>query len=201
MNLGGSGEVATLVADVSGSPEAEGVTATGDVPPQLAELIEGEISANYGAQNSGPHPAPSHQAATAFVAACTGNGRKTSAAPVPMTQTPAGAPPAACITQDGRKIAATRLRAVGTEPFWGARIEGRCVTYSHPEDQSGTRVWTRFSGSAAPGTWTGALGGKPFVLRTRPQAACSDGMSDRRYPIEVLLTVGGEERQGCAERL
>ena len=93
---------------------------------------------------------------------------------------------------------ANRLRAVGTEPFWGARIDGRCVTYSHPEDQSGTRVWTRFSGTSSNGAWTGALGGKPFVLRTRRQADCSDGMSDNRYPIAVTLTVGGEQRSGCA---
>lgn len=92
-----------------------------------------------------------------------------------------------------------RIRAVGTEPFWGARIDGRCVTFSHPEDQSGSRVWTRFSGTVQSGVWSGAYEGKPFVLRTRRQADCSDGMSDRRYPIAVTLSVLGEDRQGCAE--
>jgi uncharacterized membrane protein len=62
-------------------------------------------------------------------------------------------------------------------------------------------VWTRFSGTAASGSWTGTLGGKPFVLRTRPQAGCSDGMSDNRYPIAVTLSVGGEQRTGCAQPL
>jgi uncharacterized membrane protein len=98
-------------------------------------------------------------------------------------------------------VPANRLRAVGTEPFWGARVEGRCVTYSHPDDQQGTRIWTKFSGSAASGTWTGAIGGKPFVLSTRPEQGCSDGMSDRRYPLAVALTVMGEQRTGCAEPL
>ena len=101
--------------------------------------------------------------------------------------------------QDGERLAVAPLRALGTEPFWGARIEGRCVTYSHPDDQQGTRVWTRYTPGDAGGTWTGALGGRPFVLRTRPQPGCSDGMSDRRYPIAVTLTVGGEARVGCAE--
>ena len=96
----------------------------------------------------------------------------------------------------------TPLRAVGTEPFWGARIEGRCVTYSHPDDQAGTRVWTRYApGPAGGGTWSGALGGRRFVLATRPAPGCSDGMSDRRYPIAVELLVGGERRSGCAEPL
>lgn len=121
---------------------------------------------------------------------------------MPAQQKQDAAPKAgACDLQDGSALPPLRLRAVGTEPFWGARIEGRCVTYSHPEDQAGTRVWTKFEGSALAGSWSGALNGQPFKLRTRAQAGCSDGMSDRLYPIEVSLTVGGEERQGCAEPL
>ena len=62
-------------------------------------------------------------------------------------------------------------------------------------------MWTKFSGTTANGSWTGSLGGSPFVLRTRPQPGCSDGMSDNRYVIAVSLTVGGEQRTGCAEPL
>jgi uncharacterized membrane protein len=116
----------------------------------------------------------------------------------PASPAPAAA---ACRTQDGKPVPANRLRAIGTEPFWGAIVEGRCVTYSHPDDQQGTRVWTRFSGTAANGSWTGALRGSPFVLRTKPQPGCSDGMSDNRYPIAVTLSVGGEERTGCARQI
>lgn len=102
--------------------------------------------------------------------------------------------------QGSERLTVAPLRAIGTEPFWGARIEGRCVTYSHPDNQQGTRVWTRYAPRpGGGGTWTGTLEGRPFALRTRPQAGCSDGMSDRRYPVAVELTVGGEERRGCAE--
>ena len=113
---------------------------------------------------------------------------------------PAAAPEGAgpCLLQDGERLETRALRAVGTEPFWGARIEGRCVTYSTPEDQAGTRVWTTFSGTAEQGSWTGALNGKRFELRTTPQPDCSDGMSDTVYPIAVTLLVGGEQRRGCA---
>jgi uncharacterized membrane protein len=100
--------------------------------------------------------------------------------------------------QDGKKLDVKPLRAIGTEPFWGARIAGRCVTYSTPDDQQGTRIWTKFSGTAEQGVWAGALGGRRFELRTSPQAGCSDGMSDNVYPIAVSLTVSGEERRGCA---
>lgn len=110
----------------------------------------------------------------------------------------AGQGTSACRVQDGKAVPANAIRAIGTEPFWGATVEGRCVTYSTPEDQEGTRVWTRFSGAAESGHWAGALDGQPFVMATRPEAGCSDGMSDTRYPIAVTLTVRGEQRTGCA---
>jgi uncharacterized membrane protein len=103
--------------------------------------------------------------------------------------------------QDGIPLPPIELRAVGTEPFWGARVEGRCLTYSHPEDQAGTRIWTRFTGKPDAGEWRGAYGGKIFILRTREHPNCSDGMSDRRYPLAIELTVRGEQRSGCAAPL
>ena len=144
---------------------------------------------------TGPHPAPPQGLARAFVAACGKGAPDPSPGPAPK---PAAGGISACLMQDGRRLSVTPLRAVGTEPFWGARIEGRCVTYSHPEDQQGTRVWTRYSANRGGGTWTGALGGQRFILATRPQPGCSDGMSDKRYPFAVALTVGGEQRRGCA---
>ena len=101
--------------------------------------------------------------------------------------------------QGSERLHVTPHRAVGTEPFWAARIEGRCVNYSHPEDQDGTRVWTRYAKGPDGDTWSGALGGRLFQLRTRTEPGCSDGMSDKRYPLAVELIVHGEQRRGCAE--
>lgn len=109
-------------------------------------------------------------------------------------------PASACLVQDGREIPENAIHAVGTEPFWAADVQGRCVTYSTPENQRGTRVWTRFSGSVEKGSWSGAFEKREFLMRTMPMDGCSDGMSDKRYPIAVTLKVGGEERRGCAER-
>ena len=203
LSFGSGTEAVALVADTRGDTRRGGVSGTGEVPDNLAALIAGPISASYGAQTSGPHAAPPASLARAFAAAC-GEGGSPSEPVQPGSEPspqPQPQPAGACLTQDGKAVPANRLRAIGTEPFWGARIEGRCVTYSHPEDQQGTRVWTRFSGTATNGSWTGALGGSPFVLRTRPQPGCSDGMSDNRYPIAVTLTVGGEKRTGCAHPL
>ena len=104
----------------------------------------------------------------------------------------------ACLIQDGEPLRITPIKAIGTEPFWGARVEGRCVTYSTPEDQDGTRIWTRYDPGPDGGAWVGALDGQPFRLVTRLRPDCSDGMSDRRYPMEAILSVRGEERRGCA---
>jgi uncharacterized membrane protein len=105
----------------------------------------------------------------------------------------------ACRKEDGEVIPANALKAVGTEPFWAARIYGRCVTYMTPENQAGTRIWASFDGSRDSGVWTGFYKEQRFVLRTRPAPGCSDGMSDKSYPVGVTLVVGGEERIGCAE--
>ena len=190
LSFGGGGEVAALVADAQGDRARGGVSGSGAAPAELQRMLSGPVSASYGAQSSGPHPPPPADLAASLVRACAER-RAAGTTPPPVQ---AGA----CRTQDGREIAANRLRAIGTEPFWGARIEGRCVTYSTPEDQAGTRVWARFSGARDAGVWTGSLNGKPFVLKTRPAPGCSDGMSDNRYPVSVNLSVGGEQRQGCA---
>jgi uncharacterized membrane protein len=201
LSFGSGGNAHALVADTRGDAQRGGVSGTGAVPGNLAALIGGPVSVSYGAQASGPHPAPRADLARAFVGACREGGASSTPTPTPTT-TPSPTPSqvSACLMQDDERLTVAPLRAVGTEPFWGARIEGRCVTYSHPENQQGTRVWTRYAPRpGGGGTWTGSLGGKPFVLRTRPQAGCSDGMSDKRYPLAVELTVAGEERRGCVE--
>ncbi len=195
LSFGGGGEVVALVADSGGDRERGGVSATTAVPDDLVALISGPVSASYGAQTSGPHETPPPQLAQAFAAACSGG----ETLPPPQPPTSDDAPVSACLTQGGKRIPANRLRAVGTEPFWGARIEGRCVTYSTPEDQQGTRIWTAFTGSPENGQWAGFLNDQRFVLRTRAQPGCSDGMSDIRYPISVTLTIGADRRRGCAE--
>ncbi|HEX9947611.1 MAG TPA: hypothetical protein VGA98_08730 [Allosphingosinicella sp.] len=196
LSFGGGGDSVALVADTAGDKQRGGVSGFGAAPDNLATLVAGPISASYGAQSSGPHPAPPPALSSAFVAAC-----REGAAPAPQPLKPGAAAAGPCLLQDGKPIRVAPVRAIGTEPFWGARVEGRCVTYSHPEDQKGTRIWTRFAPAPGGGSWSGTLGGKRFQLRIRPQPGCSDGMSDRRYPLAADLVVGGERRSGCAEPL
>jgi uncharacterized membrane protein len=196
LSFGSGGEVVALVADPRGDAQRGGVSGTGPVPDDLKGLVAGPIGASYGAQHSGPHAAPPSELSRPFVTACFGHA--SAALKAASKRTPATSP---CLVQDGKLLRLSPLKAVGTEPFWGARIEGRCVTYSHPDDQKGTRLWTRFTPGPDGGIWAGALGGHKFELRTRTAAGCSDGMSDKRYPIAVKLIVNDEQRSGCAEPL
>jgi uncharacterized membrane protein len=149
------------------------------------------VSASYGSQTSGPHPAIPAELLGAFVASC-----QVGKVPPAIAGKANGG---ACNMQGNNRLAVQPLRAVGTEPFWAAAVEGRCVTYSHPEDQAGSRIWTRYTaGAGGGGTWSGTHAGKPFTLRIRAAPGCSDGMSDRRYPLAADLLVGGEQRRGCA---
>lgn len=194
LSFGSGGNVVALVADSRGDTQRGGVSGSGPVPDDLKRLVGGPVAASYGAQRSRPHAAPPVDLVRPFVTACFNHA--SAALQAASKPTPSTSP---CLVQDGELLRMTPLKAIGTEPFWGARIEGRCVTYSHPEDQTGTRVWTKFNTGPQGGIWIGTLGGKPFELRTRPQPGCSDGMSDNRYPIAVTLTVNGEQRSGCAE--
>ncbi|QPQ54482.1 hypothetical protein IC614_09050 [Allosphingosinicella flava] len=196
LSFGSGGSVTALVAGSHGDAGRGGVSGTGPAPSDLDALIAGPVAVTYGSQTSGPLPAPPAAFADRFVAACAGEDAPDSPKPVP----PVAASP--CMMQGETRLAVAPLRAAGTEPFWAARIEGRCVTYSHPEDQAGTRVWTRYTpGAEGGGTWSGALNGRAFELRLRPEAGCSDGMSDTAYPLAADLLVNGERRRGCAAPL
>jgi uncharacterized membrane protein len=193
LSFGSGGHAVALVADTKGDAERGGVSGTGSVPGDLAQLTGGQPSASYGSQKSGPHPAVPRGLSDAFVKACAGGGGKAvqNAQPAAPTANP-------CLVQEGVPLQVAPRRAVGTEPFWSAGIVGRCVTYAHPEDQSGTRIWTRYAKGPDGETWSGALGGQAFELRIRSRPGCSDGMSDRSYPLSAELNVRGEKRSGCA---
>jgi len=118
--------------------------------------------------------------------------------PAPAQPKPAADHP--CNIQDGQPLT-HKLKALGTEPFWAAEVDGRCVTYKTPEDQQGTRIWTHVETGPDGPAFNGALNGRQFQLYVKPSAGCSDGMSDRTYPLDAVLRVNGETRKGCAEQL
>lgn len=90
------------------------------------------------------------------------------------------------------------VKLVGTEPFWGIELTGTEVIYSgldRPE-QRGPQPRPVIQGTVATfGTETTA--GTDIDI-TLTATECSDGMSDRTYPMTALVKVGEEELSGCA---
>lgn len=104
-----------------------------------------------------------------------------------------------CFVQEGKRLEIATKLARGTEPFWSARIDGRCVIYATPENMRGIRVWTHYHAGENSQVWSGSLDGRLFELVLQAQPGCSDGMSDERYRIAAHLLINGERRSGCAK--
>lgn len=89
------------------------------------------------------------------------------------------------------------VHVVGTEPFWSGEIKSGSLTYRTPENEQGETVGVeRFSGLGGF-SYSGTLNGSNFDMMVT-LGECSDGMSDRTYPLIVTLKTAAETRQGCA---
>jgi uncharacterized membrane protein len=91
----------------------------------------------------------------------------------------------------------TRFTALGTEPFWAAKVNGDKLTYSTPEEQVGRTISVTRSMRGELVDLAGTLAGKDLTL-TLSAGPCSDGMSDTVYPFTVRRRFGADEQRGCA---
>ncbi len=90
------------------------------------------------------------------------------------------------------------LRALGTEPFWGVDVTANELLYSgvdRPERRA-THDGPEVMGTVA--TWQGTTPDGDGMTLTLMATECSDGMSDRTYPLTARLQVGDETLNGCA---
>lgn len=90
------------------------------------------------------------------------------------------------------------VRALGTEPFWSLEIAPDGLTFTgvdRPEART-ANPGPVVQGAAAEWTARAADGAEWRVTLTG--ADCSDGMSDRTYPLTARLKIGDETLTGCA---
>ena len=90
-----------------------------------------------------------------------------------------------------------RFTALGTEPFWAAKVVGARLTYITPEDQVGRPIAVARTGRGDSVEFATTLAGKRLTL-TVTAGPCSDGMSDTVYPFAVRRRLGDDEQPGCA---
>ena len=86
--------------------------------------------------------------------------------------------------------------ALGTEPFWAAKVAGNRLTYMTPEDQAGQTIAVARKDGAELVELSGTLAGKPLAL-TITKGPCSDGMSDVVYRWSVERRLGDDVQRGC----
>ncbi len=111
---------------------------------------------------------------------------------------PGGANDASGAQTVGGVDLAQPVRALGTEPFWSVEITPQQLIYSGVDrpEQEIVNPGAKVSGSTAVIEAKDAVGAS-FVI-TLKAAECSDGMSDRIYPLEAEVKVGAETLKGCA---
>ncbi len=88
------------------------------------------------------------------------------------------------------------VRATGTEPFWSVTVTDTGLRYATPDKPDGVAVAvSRFAGRGGL-SFSGEMDGAPLTLAITP-GACSDGMSDRRFPFVATLRIGEATQKGC----
>lgn len=90
------------------------------------------------------------------------------------------------------------LRALGTEPFWGVDITPETLTYTAVDaaEVTANNPGPTIQGTTAVYAAAGADG--TTLVVTLIATECSDGMSDRVYPLTARVELGQQTLNGCA---
>ena len=121
---------------------------------------------------------------------------------VACSQEPAQAPEAAPSAEPAPVLAGVDLtqpvRVLGTEPFWGLDITPAGLVYSgldRPEQRADNGGPDILGTSAS---WSETTDAGVELKVDLFATECSDGMSDRVYPLTARVEIGGETLAGCA---
>jgi uncharacterized membrane protein len=93
------------------------------------------------------------------------------------------------------------FQLIGTEPFWGLRIDSVGMTFTTPVDTAGERFPS--STPVLVGDtlrWNSLDSAGRMVEAIVITAPCSDGMSDKVWSHRARVIIGREQYDGCAER-
>lgn len=90
------------------------------------------------------------------------------------------------------------VRVLGNEPFWAVEITAQGLTYSGLDraEQKAANAGPTLQGNLA--SWTAKTEAGNDLTITLTATDCSDGMSDRTYPLTAKVEIGGETLTGCA---
>lgn len=98
---------------------------------------------------------------------------------------------------DKTQVVPHSFRAIGTEPFWSAQVEGAMLTWSTPEQPGSLAVPVTRKERAGGAILNAMIDGQVLELEITG-GPCSDGMSDVVYPLSVTRRLDGDTQRGCA---
>ena len=85
------------------------------------------------------------------------------------------------------------ITLTGTEPFWNILFGNGRMVFSSPDSHTGETTTTPFILTRAGAEWHGKTM-DIYLTAIR----CSDGMSDRGYPLKAVVHIGSSVLKGCA---
>lgn len=90
------------------------------------------------------------------------------------------------------------LRVLGNEPFWAVEIDAQSLKYSGVDRplQTAANPGPVLQGTTA--VFTAMTDQNNALVVTLIDTDCSDGMSDRIYPLTAQVQIGTETLNGCA---
>lgn len=112
----------------------------------------------------------------------------------PPAEAPKAEPPPATVRDFSQPITAR-----GNEPFWALSLDGTHVKLTRPDHPDVVAETPGASIEPGRATWIATAPGQQITI-TLYESACSDGMSDRRYPMTAEVTLINESLRGCAAR-
>ena len=90
------------------------------------------------------------------------------------------------------------VRALGTEPFWSVELTGTELVYTSPDSPEQRAPQPNPVAQGTTATWEAETADGTDLRVTLIATECSDGMSDRTYPLTAKVEIGGESLTGCA---
>lgn len=90
------------------------------------------------------------------------------------------------------------IRALGTEPFWNATLSEERMTFKEMGGETLTASHAGYQLTGTVAVWSGTAANGTKLEVTLTGTDCSDGMSDRTYPLTAKVQVGDKTLNGCA---
>lgn len=93
------------------------------------------------------------------------------------------------------------LRVLGTEPFWAVDIAHETLVLTRPGVADVTAPTSNPVVTGTTAVYSGTTNTGQTMVLTVIATECSDGMSDRVYPLTAKVELGEETLNGCGNTI